>query len=53
MNSHNGYTDNVNQQSINTERSSNSARPHGGAFTQSSTDPATQQQPGSSFEPIK
>jgi hypothetical protein len=25
----------------------------GGAFTQSSTDPATQQQPGSSFEPIK
>ena len=53
MNSHNGYTDNVNQQSINTERSSNSARPQGGAFTQSSTDPATQQQPGSSFEPIK
>jgi hypothetical protein len=53
MNSHNGYTENVNQQSINPERSSNSARPHGGVFTQPSTDPATQQQPGSYFEPIK
>ena len=53
MNSHNVYTDNVNQQSINTDRSSDSARPHGGVFTQPSTDPATQQQPGSSFEPIK